>query len=119
MASLGELERAVMDAVWDAQGPLTAYDVQSQLETVQGRTLAATTVLTVLSRLAKKRFVTVDRSVRPHRYTPAASRAERVAELMHEVLGASTDRVAVLERFVGGVSTEDAALLRELLRGNP
>lgn len=119
MASLGELERAVMDAVWDSVDPLSAYDVQAQLEKTQERTLAVTTVLTVLSRLAKKQFVTVDRSVRPHRYSPSASRAEHVAELMHEVLGESPDRVAVLERFVGGVSDQDAALLRKLLRGSP
>ncbi|GAA4782782.1 BlaI/MecI/CopY family transcriptional regulator [Microbacterium gilvum] len=116
MGTLGELERAVMDAVWDAQMPVTAYDVKEKLEG-DGRQLAATTLLTVLSRLEKKGFVASDRSVRPHRYTPVASRADHVAELMHEVLGESTDRMAVLERFVGGVSAEDAAVLRKLLRG--
>lgn len=116
MGTLGELERAVMDAVWDAAAPVTAYDVQEILER-QGRALAATTLLTVLSRLEKKGFVASDRSARPHRYTAVASRAEHVAELMHEVLGESTDRTAVLERFVGGVSDEDAAVLRKLLRG--
>ncbi|WOF23334.1 BlaI/MecI/CopY family transcriptional regulator [Microbacterium betulae] len=117
MGTLGELERAVMDAVWDARVPMTAYDVQEQLARLEGRDLAATTLLTVLSRLEKKGFVASDRSVRPHRYTAVASRADHVAELMHEVLGESTDRMAVLERFVGGVSAEDAAVLRKLLRG--
>jgi predicted transcriptional regulator len=117
METLGELERAVMDAVWDARMPMTAYDVQEHLRSTQARTLAATTLLTVLSRLEKKNFVSSDRSVRPHRYTAIASRADHVAELMHEVLGESTDRMAVLERFVGGVSAEDAAVLRTLLRG--
>ena len=116
MGTLGELERAVMDAIWDAAGPVTAYDVKDQLEQ-QGRVLAVTTLLTVLSRLEKKGFVAPDRSSRPHRYTAVASRADHVAELMHDVLGGSTDRTAVLERFVGGVSEEDAAVLRQLLRG--
>lgn len=115
MATLGELERAVMDAVWDAPASVSAYDVQEQLEAA-GRSLAATTLLTVLSRLEKKGFVASDHSVRPYRYTAVASRADHVAELMHEVLGESHDRSAVLERFVGSVSEEDAAILRQLLR---
>lgn len=117
MATLGELERVVMDAVWDAPMPLTAYDVKERLELEQGRALAATTLLTVLSRLENKGFVVSDRSVRPHHYRAVGSRADHVAELMHEVLGESADRIAVLERFVGGVSEEDAAVLRKLLRG--
>ncbi|WP_298860614.1 BlaI/MecI/CopY family transcriptional regulator [uncultured Microbacterium sp.] len=114
MAALGELERAVMDALWDADGALSAYDVQSRLG-ADGRPLAVTTLLTVLSRLEKKGFVSSDRSVRPHHYTATSSRAEHVAELMHTVLGDAADRTAVLERFVGGVSAEDAAILRQLL----
>ncbi|MGW9628187.1 BlaI/MecI/CopY family transcriptional regulator [Microbacterium sp. NPDC055521] len=114
MGTLGELERAVMDAIWDADRALSAYDVQSQLET-DGRALAVTTLLTVLSRLEKKGFVASDRSARPHRYTAVASRTDHVAELMHSVLGDAGDRAAVLKRFVGGVSPEDAAVLRQLL----
>lgn len=117
MPALGELERVVMDAVWDSTEALSAYDVQQQLEAA-GRPLAATTLLTVLSRLEKKGFVASARTVRPYRYSPVASRADHVAELMHEVLGESRDRMAVLERFVGAVSEEDAAVLRKLLRGD-
>lgn len=116
MGTLGELERAVMDGIWDATSPVTAYDVKDELEAT-GRSLAVTTLLTVLSRLEKKGFVSSDRSARPHRYTAVASRADHVAELMHSVLGGAGDRTAVLERFVGGVSREDAAVLRQLLDG--
>ena len=116
MANLGLLERGVMQALWDADGALSAYDV---LPLVSGssdrKPLAVTTVLTVLSRLEKKGFVTADRSSRPHRYTALGSRADHVAELLHEALGESADRRAVLERFVGGVSAADAAVLRDLL----
>jgi len=116
VANLGQLENAVMGALWDAAEPLSAYDLLPGLESADsGKPLAATTVLTVLSRLEKKGFVTVDKTARPHRYTATASRADHVAELMHEVLGDSADRRAVLERFVGGVSADDAALLRKLL----
>lgn len=105
-----------MAALWDAGESLSAYDLLPGLQpTDSGRPLAATTVLTVLSRLEKKGFVTADKTARPHRYTATASRADHVADLMHEVLGESADRSAVLERFVGGVSADDAALLRKLL----
>lgn len=105
-----------MDALWEADAPLSAYDLLPALEGRDpGRPLAATTVLTVLSRLEKKGFVASDRSARPHRYTAVASRADHVAELMHEALGDAADRQAVLERFIGGVSRDDAALLRKLL----
>ena len=116
MGALGELERAVMDAVWDAGAAITAYDVQASLEQAQQRTWAVTTVLTVLGRLEKKGLVSSDRSARPHHYRPVASRADHVAELMHEALGETTDRSGVFSRFVGGISAEDADMLRSLLR---
>ncbi len=116
MASLGDLERAVMDVLWDAGDvDLTAYDVQDRLNGVHPRSLAVTTLLTVLSRLAKKGLVSCDRSVRPHHYRATASRSTHVATLMNEVLGEAVDHRAVLERFVGQVSAEDAAVLRRLL----
>jgi predicted transcriptional regulator len=114
MATLGELERSVMDVLWGATGALSAYDLQA---TLADRKLAPTTILTVLSRLEKKGFVVRSRDARPHRYTAVASREEHMADLMHEVLGGATDRTAVLERFVGQVSAEEAATLRRMLSG--
>lgn len=106
-----------MEILWQAEVPLSAYDLQDQLPdtTDGGRPRAATTVLTVLSRLERKGFVQRERTSRPHRYRAAATREEHMANLMHEVLGAADDRVAVLERFVGGVSSEEAQALRRLL----
>ena len=116
MANLGQLERSVMQALWDAGDARSAYDLLPGLPAGDsGKPLAVTTVLTVLSRLEKKGFVSADRSSRPHRYLATASREDHVAELMHEVLGDAADRQAVLERFVGGVSPADADLLRSLL----
>lgn len=113
MATLGELERAVMEILWARDETLSAYDLQ---ECLAGRELAATTILTVLSRLEKKGFVARSRDARPHRYSAAASREEHMADLMHEVLGTASNRTAVLERFVGQVSPEEAETLRRLLR---
>jgi len=110
VASLGELERSVMECLWSAEGPVAAPALRDEL----GGDLALTTVHTVLTRLEQKGFVVHDGG-RPRRFTPKASRAEHAAELMHEVLGRAGDRQAVLARFVGTVDPEEARLLRELL----
>jgi predicted transcriptional regulator len=119
MYSLGELERRVMDLLWAQSESLSAYDLRSRLAEPEasGRELAATTILTVLSRLEKKSFVTRERESRPHRYRAAAGREAHMADLMHEVLGGANDRTAVLERFVGQVSNEEAETLRRILAG--
>lgn len=119
MVTLGELERTVMDLLWDSDDALSANELRDKLAAtsplVDGRELAVTTVLTVLSRLERKDFVTRDRTIRPHLYRAATSRASHMAELMHEVLGAAPDREAVLARFVGQVGPEEAETLRRIL----
>lgn len=121
MATLGDLERAVMDLLWEHQEAITANmlrDLLSQRtseDNVESRPLAVTTVLTVLSRLEKKGLVGRERASRPHRYRAVTSREEHTAELMLEVLGSAPDREAVLARFIGTVSAGEAETLRDLL----
>jgi len=121
MATLGELERSVMDVLWSSDHALTAGELRDRLvqqdDAARARKeLAATTVLTVLSRLENKGFVTRDREIRPHLYRAVTTRAEHTAELMHEVLGAVPDREAALARFIGQVTPDEAETLRRLLR---
>jgi predicted transcriptional regulator len=113
VASLGELERAVMERLWAAAGPVAATTLRDELA---DRAVALTTVHTVLTRLEQKGFVVHD-DARPRRFAPRASREDHAAELMHEVLGQAADRQAVLARFVGGVDADEARMLRELLAG--
>lgn len=90
MASLGELERAVMDLLWAGQEAATANTLRDLLAQDseagdgtaghQGKDLAVTTVLTVLSRLEKKGLVERERGTRPHRYQAVSSRADHTAE---------------------------------------
>jgi predicted transcriptional regulator len=110
--SLGELERAVMDRLWSAGGPLTARAVQDALA---DRSLATTTVLTVLGRLERKGLVTRERDGRAHHYRAVASREDHVAELMNDALDAASDRGAALARFVGSIPPDERARLRDLL----
>ncbi|RZS66523.1 putative transcriptional regulator [Agromyces ramosus] len=117
MASLGELERSVMEVLWTTDADLSANELRDALalRDEPGRSVATTTVLTVLSRLERKGFVTRTREVRPHRYRALLSREEHTAELMHEVLDRTTDRDAALARFVGTATAGEAATLRRLL----
>jgi predicted transcriptional regulator len=109
-----------MDVLWESPTPLTANElrdclVRPDIPATQTKPLATTTVLTVLSRLETKGFVVRDRTVRPHAYTAAMTRAAHTAGLMHEVLGQVPDRQAALARFIGDVTPQEAATLRQLL----
>lgn len=112
MTQRGELERAVMQALWAADGSLTARDVAEHLA---DRDLAMTTVLTVLGRLESKGLVVRSRAGRAHTYAPAADRAEHTAELMRQALDSGGDRQDALVRFVDAVSDDDLAALRRAL----
>jgi predicted transcriptional regulator len=109
---LGDLERAVMQAVWDAPAPLTGREVAAVLS---DRALAYTTVLTVLTRLERKGLLTRDSSARAHTYRAVGSRADHVSTLLEQVLGQADDRAAALQHFARSVSPEDAAVLQAAL----
>jgi predicted transcriptional regulator len=113
VARVGELERAVLQVLWDVPDGCTAREIT---ETLDSRELAATTVLTVLDRLGRKGLVTRERHGRAHRYRAAASREEFVADLMLEALDQAGDREAALARFLGAVGEQDTDRLRALLR---
>lgn len=106
-----------MDALWAVETPLSAGELRDRLAGARdgGKTPALTTVLTVLSRLEQKGFVSRDRDARPHLYSAALTRAGHVAELMNEVLESSSDRTEALAYFVGSVDESEAQMLRRLL----
>lgn len=115
MARLGQLERAVMEVLWqladrDAASSVTAREVAARLPTH-----AYTTVLTVMDRLTRKGLLERIRDGKSHHYRPTGSRASHVAELMHEALASTHDRDAALVRFVETVPPDDAEKLREVL----
>lgn len=112
MASLGELERSVMDRLWDSPTGMSAADLRNALA---DRDLALTTVHTVLTRLEKKGFVRRTTAQRPHLYTSTSSPEEHMADLMNEVLSQAPNRQAVLARFLGTVSDSDTKFLTKLL----
>lgn len=113
---LGDLERAVMDSLWESPTPQTVRQVHADLS--RDRSLAYTTVMTVLQRLAKKNLVTQIREDRAHKYVPTHPREDLVASLMVDALSeahAPGSRHAALVSFVGRVGADEAAALRRAL----
>ena len=89
MNRLGELERAIMDVLWESPEPLTVRQVSGQLTE---RDLAHTTVMTVLDRLAKKGFSRREGDGRGWGYRAAETREAYVTELMLNALDQTGDR---------------------------
>ena len=111
MNRLGDLERKVMDVLWDsAKAPLTGREVADQLPD-----RAYTTVLTILDRLRRKGLVTRTTVGRAHRFAASDTRESYMAELMIDAMGDSVDRGAVLVRFAESVSSDEAQVLRRAL----
>lgn len=94
--------------------PMTAAQVRAAM----GDTLAYTTVMTVLSRIAEKGLAVRTRQGRAHVYAPIRDGAEVTAMRMRRLLDADDDRAAVLARFVGSLTDADEAILLEML-ANP
>jgi len=108
---LGQLERRVMDILWDASDEsLSGRQVAEQLPD-----RAYTTVMTILERLRRKRLLVRSSSGKVHTYRAAASRESYTASLMLDELGSAPDRDAVLVRFAQTVSPEEAVTLRRAL----
>jgi predicted transcriptional regulator len=113
MNRLGDLERSVMEVLWDADGgQLSGRQVADR---VPGR--AYTTILTILDRLRRKGLVHKVADARTHLFEATGSRESYMAELMIDVMGTSADREAVLQRFVQSMSADEVAALRSALSG--
>jgi predicted transcriptional regulator len=113
LRGLGELERAIMEVVWSAGGPVTGREVVDEL--ARARPVAYTTVLTVMDRLISKGMLVKDRTGKAHTYEAGQSRAAYTAALMARVLGGADDTTAVLLRFVEQLPPDEAAKLHAAL----
>ena len=113
----GDLERAVLDVLWDAEPGvwLTVREVHAVL--TPSRDVAYTTVMTVMDRLSRKGQVIQRKDGRAYLYRPRASRGEMLAELLNQTLDdfSTHDRQSALVAFVGDASVADVAALRDAL----
>jgi predicted transcriptional regulator len=95
---LGELEGQVMRVLWDIQEG-AVQDVSARLDT--GKNLAYTTVMTVLSRLVEKGFLSREKRGRAYVYRPTVSQ-QSIADSALQL---------VVDRFFDGVNTRAVAHL--------
>ncbi len=102
-----------MDALWVAERPLLVRDVVDALR--PHRSLAYTTVMTVLDNLHRKGWLSRDRDGRAWRYSPVLTRQSYTAELMNAALATSSDRAGALARFVEQIDPDDAEALATAL----
>lgn len=107
----GELESAVLDALFASSAAMTAGEVQRALT----GDLAYTTVLTILVRLHDKGALERERRGRAYAYRPVSDEPGLVARRMRRALDERPDRDAVLARFVDDLSDDDEQTLRRLL----
>jgi predicted transcriptional regulator len=110
---LGELERTVMEVLWDRGEPCVVRDV---VRALAARDLAYTTVMTVLDRLEKKGVVRRERDGRAWRYEAVSSREGYVAQLMLDALDLTGDRSAALTHFAMSVSKPEVEVLSKALK---
>ena len=111
---LGNLERAVLDALWDAESPQLVRDVLATLSDAD-RPLAYTTVQTVLEKLVRKGWARRQRSGRGFAYIASTSREQTAARLLHSLLRSADEVDAALLHFVGLSSDREKEVLRQAL----
>ena len=114
MHGLGELEAAVMDVLWRAHAPLSVRAVLTEIN--QSRTLAYTTVMTVLDNLHRKEWVQRERSGRAYQYRPSETREEAAARALREMLAETGDPDGVLLHFARSASDHESTILHRALR---
>jgi len=105
---LGGLELVVMEFIWQHE-PVSVRDVLNALAQ-QGHVLAYTTVMTVMTRLKEKGWLTTDQEGRAYLYRATRSRQEAEAEAVGSVMR------ALLQDF-GDIAI--AQFVRELDEINP
>jgi predicted transcriptional regulator len=111
---LGELEDAVMTRVWKWNRPVTVREVLEDLQ--QERSIAYTTVMTVLDNLHQKGWVRREAEGRAYRYEAVSTRAAYAAALMNEAWSQSDNAAAALVAFFGMMSPEQREALRAAIR---
>lgn len=111
---LPEAEERVMQALWACSGPAERTEIEKQLR----KPMAPTTLLTLLSRLAEKGCVEIEKRGRLSVYTPKLTKREYLASesrhLMEQLCaGSVSDFASAL--CSGGLTKEELQTLRQLL----
>ncbi len=113
---LPDAELEVMNAVWECTPPVARTDIEAIL--CRDHPMAATTILTLLTRLTEKGFLRAEKQGRTNCYTPLISKHDYLAtqskRFVENLCGGnmSTFAAALCD---SGLSREDIEELRSLL----
>lgn len=113
---LPDSELEVMQAVWACEPPVSRGSIEAILQ--KAHPMALTTLLTLLTRLADKGFVAVEKIGRSNCYTPLVTRQEYLAaqsrRFLDKLCGGSVSAFATA-LCDSGLTKEELAQLRDLL----
>ena len=111
--AMGALEDAVMDILWRSSDWMIPSQVHEALQ--RDRAIHYSTVMTTMSRLARKGRLERRKVGRAFAYHPTSTRADWTATRMSEVLEVSDDRRESFAHFLADLSEADRTQLRKLL----
>lgn len=102
-----------MQVLWKSGRPAFVREVLEDLQ--RDRTIAYTTVMTVMDNLFQKGILQRELHGRAYLYRPVRTREQHTAGLMEQALSGGGDSGATLMHFVEQMPLEDVAQLREVL----
>lgn len=106
ISGMGSLEADIMAVIWN-RGKVTVRDVYEELRL--SKTIAYTTVMTVMKRLAEKKFLAQETSQTAYVYTPMKSKEEAGGEMLdaisRKLFGGSVG--PLLQHLIGKASKKD------------
>ncbi|WP_438827997.1 BlaI/MecI/CopY family transcriptional regulator [Streptomyces tropicalis] len=103
-----------MTRVWKWNRPVTVREVLEDLQ--RERSIAYTTVMTVLDNLHQKGWVRREAEGRAYRYEAVSTRPAYAAALMNDAWAQSDNAAAALVAFFGMMSEEQRQALRDAVR---
>ena len=113
---LPDAELEVMQAVWACKPPVARADVEKIL--FQTHPMAMTTLLTLLTRLSEKGFLTIEKVGRRSYYTPCVSQeaylASQSRSFVEKLCGGSISAFATA-LCSSGLTKEELSQLRDML----
>lgn len=116
---LPDSELEIMQAIWQCVAPVSRKQIEEII--ADKHPMAATTLLTLLTRLAEKDFITIEKVGRSSQYTPLIGQQEYLAaqgnRFFQKLCGGSLSAFASA-LCDSGLSKEELAQLRELLQEN-
>lgn len=115
---LPDAELEVMQAVWACTPPVARAEIEEILK--KTHPMALTTLLTLLSRLAEKGFIRIEKVGRSARYSPRVTQEDYLADqsrrFLDKLCGGSLSTFATA-LCGSGLTKEEIAELRDLLDG--